>query len=46
MLGLVLILLAAFAAATYGFARRRVVLAVEGGSSRPRSLPTYYGVQA
>ena len=45
MFGLVLILLAAFSAVTYGFARRRVVAAAEG-AERPHSRPKYHGAHA
>lgn len=46
MFGLVLILLAAFSAATYGLARRRVLRAAEAEGRRPHSRPKYYGAQA
>lgn len=43
MLGFVLILLAAFSAATFLFARRRVVSAVATTGERPHSRPHYHG---
>ena len=46
MTGLVLLLLAAFSAATFWFARRRVVAATEAAGERPHSRPKYHAAHA
>lgn len=46
MTGLVLVLLAAFSAATFWFARRRVVAQTEASGERPHSRPKYHGAHA